>query len=62
MRAIAGNHLNVAQIMKFAFHEEENFVGKGENAGYKHFLLFPQYFQKLFFPRVLNTQDLLVMY
>ena len=25
----------------------ENIVGKGENAGYQHFLLFPQYFQKL---------------
>ena len=24
----------------------ENFVGKGENAGYQHFLLFPQGFQK----------------
>ena len=26
---------------------EENIVGKGENAGYQHFLLFPQCFQKL---------------
>ena len=25
----------------------ENIVGKGENAGYQHFLLFPQYFQKV---------------
>ena len=24
----------------------ENIVGKGENAGYKHFLLFPQCFSK----------------
>ena len=24
----------------------ENIVGKGENAGYQHFLLFPQYFPK----------------
>ena len=24
----------------------ENIVGKGENAGYQHFLLFPQYFQR----------------
>ena len=27
----------------------ENFVEKGENAGYKHFLLFPQCFQKASF-------------
>ena len=24
----------------------EDIVGNGENAGYQHFLLFPQYFQK----------------
>ena len=27
----------------------ENIVGKGENAGYQHFLLFPQCFQKVSF-------------
>ena len=27
----------------------ENIVGKGVNAGYQHFLLFPQCFQKVFF-------------
>ena len=28
------------------FERAENMVGKGENAGYQHFLLLPQYFQK----------------
>ena len=28
----------------------ENIVGKGENAGYQHFLLFPQCFKKVSFP------------
>ena len=28
----------------------QNIVGKGENAGYQHFLLFPQCFQKATFP------------
>ena len=28
------------------FDRVENTVGKGENAGYQHFLLFPQCFQK----------------
>ena len=28
------------------FDWEENIVGKGENAGYQHFLLYPQCFQK----------------
>ena len=32
------------------FDNVENIVGKGENAGYQHFLLFPQCFEKAFFP------------
>ena len=31
---------------KFGLGRIENIVGKGENAGYQHFLLFPQCFQK----------------
>ena len=29
---------------EFVIKRVENIVGKGENAGYKYFLLFPQYF------------------
>ena len=32
------------------FDRVENTVGKGENAGYQHFLLFPQCFEKASFP------------
>ena len=32
--------------MKFTLERVEKIVGKGENAGYQHFLLFPQCFQK----------------
>ena len=35
--------------------EEENIVGKGENAGYQHFLLSPQCFQKVPFTEVLKV-------
>ena len=31
--------------MIFVCNMVENIVGKGENAGYQHFLLFPQCFQ-----------------
>ena len=31
-----------------AFGKVENIVGKGENAGHQHFLLFPQSFSKAF--------------
>ena len=35
--------------MIYVFDRVENIVGKGQNAGYQHFLLFPQCFQKLSF-------------
>ena len=41
----------------FIFDEIENIVGKGENAGYQHFLLFPTMFSKAFFLRILYTRD-----
>ena len=45
-KAFADHKLNVTQKMKFVSSRVENIVGKGENAGYLHFLLFPQCFQK----------------
>ena len=46
LRAIAGDKINVAQMMISVFDRVANIVGKGENAGYQHFLLFPQCFRK----------------
>ena len=40
--------LKVVKMIIFVFDRVENTVGKGENAGYQHFLLFPQCFQKAF--------------
>ena len=42
--------------MNYALYRVENIVGKGENACYQHFLLFPQSFQSLFV-RVVKSQD-----
>ena len=47
LKAFADDIINVTEKLKFARGHEENIVGKGENAGYQHFLLFPQCFQKL---------------
>ena len=47
LKAFADDKLNVAKIMIFLFDRAENTVGKGENASYQHFLLFPQCFPKL---------------
>ena len=47
LKAFADNKIKVAKMMISVFNRVENIVGKGENAGYQHFLLFPQCFQKL---------------
>ena len=41
---------NASQNIKIVHHRIENIVDKEEIAGYQHFLLFPQYFQKAFPP------------
>ena len=48
LKAFADNKLKVIQLAKFVMDKIENIVGKEENAGYQHFLLLPQCFQKAF--------------
>ena len=45
-KAFADDKLKVAEIRISFFDRVENTFGKGENAGYQHFLLFPQCFPK----------------
>ena len=33
-------------MIEFIFDRDVNILGKGENAGFQDFLLFPKYFQK----------------
>ena len=47
-KAFADKKINLTQKLKFVLKRVENNVGTGENAGYQHFLLFPQCFQKAF--------------
>ena len=49
LNELADNKLNVIQNFRFALARVENIVGKGANAGYQHFLLFPPCFQKSFY-------------
>ena len=49
LKVFSDDKLKVAKIIIFVFDSAENIVGKGENAGYQHFLLFPQCFQKASF-------------
>ena len=61
LRAFADDNLNANYKLKFGLGRVQNIVGKGENAGNQHFLLFPQCFQTAsslgFFRRVLKSQD-----
>ena len=41
LKASAGDKIRVTEKLKFVLGRVENIMGKGENAGYQHFLLFP---------------------
>ena len=51
LKAFADDKLNFAKMATSLYDGVGNTVGKGENAGYQHFLLFPL-FSKAFFFRV----------
>ena len=51
LKAFAHNKINVTEKLKFVMRRVENIVEKGENAGFQHFLLFPQCFQIAFHKR-----------
>ena len=53
--AAFADKIDVNEKVKFGLGRAENIVGKGENAGNQHFLLFPQSFQKASFSRSLKT-------
>ena len=46
LKTFADDKLNVTKMTNSLFDRVENTAGKGENAGYQHFLLFPQCFLK----------------
>ena len=46
MKSFADDNIDVAEKLYFVLGRVENIVEKGVNAGYQHFLLFPQCFQK----------------
>ena len=60
LEAFENDNLNVYQKLKFALGRVENILGKGENAGYQHFLLFPKMFSKASFLRVVKSRDCVV--
>ena len=55
LKAFTDDKLKVAKIIISAFDSLENIAGKGENAEYQHFLLFPQCFKKGLCGKELNN-------
>ena len=49
------NIINVSEDLKFVLGRVENIVGKEENAGYQHFLIFLRCFQKASVSRSLKV-------
>ena len=60
LKAFADDKIKVFEMMIFVFDRVENIVGKGENAGYQHFLLFPTMFSKGLFVKVVKSRDCVV--
>ena len=46
VKAFTVDKIYLSQALKFVCKMAENIVGKGESAGYQHFLLFSQCYQK----------------
>ena len=46
LKVFADDMIRIIKMTISLFGRVENTVGKGENAGYQHFLLFPQSFPK----------------
>ena len=60
LKAFADDKINTAEKLKLVLGKVESILGKGENAGYQHFLLFPQCFQKIFLFKVVESRDCVV--
>ena len=68
-KAFAGDKINVTENLKFVVLRVDNILGKGENAGFQHFLLFHIVFKRLLFQRhskglffkVIKSQDCVVI-
>ena len=54
LKDFAENKINVTEKFNLVFRRVENKVQNRGNAVYQHFLLFPQWFQKVYFFRVIK--------
>ena len=65
LKAFADDKISMIEKLKFVLGRVENIVGKEENAGYQHFLLFPLCFQNAsiaFFDDEINMIETLYLF
>ena len=55
LKAFADKNVNVVYQQEFFLGWIENILGKGQNASYQNFLVFPQWFQNSSFFRVVKS-------
>ena len=55
LKAFAEDKINVTEKLKFVSDRVETLLEKEKNAGYRHFLLFPQCFQMASYPGSLKS-------
>ena len=60
-KELAEDKINATKKFELGLRMVENILGKGENAGNQHFLLFPKCFQKAFFFRVVKSHHCVIM-
>ena len=61
LKIFIDDFIDVNKKFKFGLGRVKNIVGKGENAGYQHFLLFSTMLFKGLFFRVVKNQDCVVI-
>ena len=59
LKEFADDKINVTLKLKFVLGRVENIIRKTENAGYQHFLLYPQLFKKASFSGSLKAMTVL---
>ena len=60
LKAFADDEINVINKLKFVSERIESILGKRENAGYEHFLLFGKCLSEASFLRVVKSRDCVV--
>ena len=61
LESFAGDKISEALMTISVFDRVENIVGKGENAGNQHFLLFPQCFLPLIHKTIFKISVMFVI-